>query len=72
MMDIRLIISNVAAAAILIIFGVAIVTNMVPNNSEGIAYLMVGSSITYLFTENMVNGRSNKTIESSAPEVEDA
>jgi hypothetical protein len=59
-MDIKLVISNVAAAAGLIIFSVAIVTGMVPDDSEGISYLIVGSSLTYLFTENVVNGRGTK------------
>lgn len=70
-MDIRLIISNIAAAAILIIFSVAIVLGLVPDNAQGISYLMVGSSLTYLFTENVVNGTGKK--ESAVmPGVDDA
>lgn len=61
-MDPRVIISNIAAAAILIIFSVALVLGVVPDSSEGIAFLMVGSSLTYLFTEDIVNGKLKKPV----------
>ena len=59
-MDIRVVISNIAAATILILFSTALVTGSIPESSEALANMMIGASITYLFTENVVNGSARK------------
>ena len=54
-------ISNIAAAAILIVSVVSVVSGLVNPDNKDLLNIMIGASITYLFTENVVNGRSNIT-----------
>ena len=60
-MEIKIVISNIAAAAILIVSVVSVVSGLVNPDNKDLLNIMIGASITYLFTENVVNGRSNIT-----------
>lgn len=71
-MDIRLIISNLAAAGILLISVVSLVSGHITGENVRLLDIMIGASLTYLFTENMINGRSKKDTEVSIPGVDDA
>jgi len=60
-LEIKIVISNIAAAAILIVSVVSVVSGLVNPDNKDLLNIMIGASITYLFTENVVNGRSNVT-----------
>ncbi len=59
-MDIRIVVSNVVAGIILIVAVIALVYGNITAANERMLDILVGASITYLFTENVMNGRVNK------------